>query len=179
MSQMPSASYYISDCCTGLLCFVFGHIMRWHPVKVLLPPSINIWMDHVLPWRAGGRRALLAAALCCRGRFCVGVAHHFLSLVNVGGLCCLSSLIAGHCTSVKSGAGKTLCKETAARKAELEGGAPISGGGGREGGSIRFVWAVTATTNTRLIFAAANLVKPALHKVNARLKKNFCLLPGC
>lgn len=60
----------------------------------------------------------------------------------------------------------TLCKELAVGKAEVEGGAAIS-----EKRSTGFVWAVTATTNTRLIFAAANLVKPALHQVNARLKK--------
>lgn len=36
-----------------------------------------------------------------QGRVCICVAHHFLSLVN-GGLCYMSSLIAGHCTLVKS-----------------------------------------------------------------------------
>lgn len=48
---MPRASYYISDCCIVLVRFVFGHIMRWHPVKVQLPQSINISVDHVLPRR--------------------------------------------------------------------------------------------------------------------------------
>lgn len=51
-----------------------------------------------------GGRVLLAAALCYRGRFCICVAHHFLSMANrgEGQLCYMSIRIAGHCTSAKS-----------------------------------------------------------------------------
>lgn len=71
-SQMPSASYYISDCCIGLVA----------PCQSATPP-IYKYLDGSCPARAGGW-VLPAAALCCRGRFCIRVAHHFLSLVNGG-----------------------------------------------------------------------------------------------
>lgn len=129
-----------------------------------------------------GGRALLAAALCCRGRFCVCAAHHFLSLVNgvMGeGLCYMSSLIAGHCTLVKSRVQKPASWQSrhCARKRPGEKQKWRAERGYRKKGSISFVWAVTATTNTGLIFAPANLVRPALRKVNARLKKNVLFVP--
>lgn len=114
-----------------------------------------------------------------QGKVCICVAHHFLSLVNRG-LCYMSSLIAGHCTLVQS-----RVHRGHVGKADI-----VQGKSSREKQnsrvelryrkrSISFVWAATATTNTRVIFLLANLVKPALHEPNATLKKNFCLFPCC
>lgn len=94
---MLSASYYINDCCIGLVRFVFGHIMRWHPVKVQLP-SIYKYLDGSCP-----ARALLAAALCYRRSFVFVLLITSCPELMGSGLCYMSSLIASYCTSVKSG----------------------------------------------------------------------------